>query len=132
MPTTIERLMMMGPGMYVAMLAGPSVAGLLMTSLVSGRAGLREVLVRLTTWRVGGRWYPVALLTAARKVMITASSKSVRTCSPYRPKPARLCSLPLRKPQNGFSRASTPFFFTLTLPKSRAHAGGRAASSTLH
>ena len=38
-PTTIEHLMTIGPAMYVAMLAGPSVAGLLMTSLVSGRAG---------------------------------------------------------------------------------------------
>src|SRR5688572_24905557 len=45
-PTTIENLMTIGPVMYVAMLAGPSVAGLLMTSLVSGRVGLREVLAR--------------------------------------------------------------------------------------
>ena len=63
-PTTIEHLTTIGPAMYVAMLAGPSLAGLLMTSLVSGRAGLREVLRRLLTWRVGGRWYAVALLTA--------------------------------------------------------------------
>jgi membrane protease YdiL (CAAX protease family) len=76
-PTTIERLMTMGPVMYVAMLAGPSVAGLLMTSLVSGRAGLREVLVRLTTWRVGGRWYAVALLTAPVLVMAVSLSLSL-------------------------------------------------------
>lgn len=46
-----------------AMLAGPPVAGILLTVLVSGKAGLRELVVRLLTWRVGGRWYAVALLT---------------------------------------------------------------------
>ena len=76
-PTTVERLMTIGPVMYAAMLAGPSVAGLLMTSLVSGRAGLREVLVRLTTWRVGGRWYAVALLTAPVLVMAVSLSLSL-------------------------------------------------------
>lgn len=75
-PTTIEHLMTMGPVMYVAMLAGPSVAGLLMTSLVSGRAGLREVLARLTTWRVGGRWYVAALLTAPFLVMAVSLALS--------------------------------------------------------
>ena len=43
---------------------GPSVAGLLVTGLVDGRAGLRELLSRLLRWRVGARWYAVALLTA--------------------------------------------------------------------
>lgn len=47
-----------------AMLAGPPVAGLLMTALVSGRSGLRELGSRLLRWRVGGRWYAIALLTA--------------------------------------------------------------------
>src|SRR5215207_6880277 len=49
---------------YVAMLAGPSVVGILVTGLVDGRAGLRELLSRLLTWRVGARWYAVVLLTA--------------------------------------------------------------------
>ena len=47
-----------------AMLAGPPVAGILLTVLVSGTAGLRELLSRLLKWRAGGRWYAVALLTA--------------------------------------------------------------------
>jgi hypothetical protein len=77
LPTTIERLMTIGPAVYVAMLAGPSVAGLLMTALVSGRAGLREVLARLLTWRVGGRWYAVALLTAPLLVMTVSLALSL-------------------------------------------------------
>jgi hypothetical protein len=47
-----------------AMLAGPSVAGILLTGLVSGRAGLRELLSRLLRWRVGAGWYAVALFPA--------------------------------------------------------------------
>jgi membrane protease YdiL (CAAX protease family) len=47
-----------------AMLAGPPVAGILLTVIVSGQAGLRDLLSRLLAWRVGGRWYAVALLLA--------------------------------------------------------------------
>lgn len=48
----------------LAMLLGPSAASLLLTGLASGRVGLRELLSRLLRWRVGARWYAVALLTA--------------------------------------------------------------------
>jgi membrane protease YdiL (CAAX protease family) len=48
----------------VALLAGPSVAGILLTGVTSGRAGYRELLARLVRWRVGVGWYAVALLTA--------------------------------------------------------------------
>lgn len=45
-------------------LTGPSIAGIVMTAIVDGRAGLRELRSRLLRWRVGARWYVVALLTA--------------------------------------------------------------------
>ena len=48
----------------LAWLAGPSVASILMTSLIDGSKGLRDLLARTTRWRVGARWYAVALLTA--------------------------------------------------------------------
>lgn len=60
-PEQFERLL---PFVVWAMLAGPSVAGLLMVSVVSGRAGLRELLSRLLRWRVSARWYAIALLPA--------------------------------------------------------------------
>jgi uncharacterized protein len=63
-PATPEQLEMLIPFAIPALLAGPSVAGLLLTGLVSGRAGLRELLSRLLRWRVGARWYAVALLAA--------------------------------------------------------------------
>ena len=49
---------------YFAALAGPSVAGIVMTAVVHGRAGLRDLLVLSLRWRVGIIWYLVALLTA--------------------------------------------------------------------
>jgi CAAX protease family protein len=52
------------PLVYAAMFAGPSVAGILMTALVDGKAGFHDLRSRLLRWRVGVRWYMVALLTA--------------------------------------------------------------------
>jgi membrane protease YdiL (CAAX protease family) len=60
-PEQFETLL---PVVILALLAGPSAAGILLTSLVDGRAGFRELLSRLLRWRVGVRWYAVALLTA--------------------------------------------------------------------
>ena len=48
----------------VAMLAGPSIAGLLLTGLIDGRAGYQQLWSRLRTWRVGMRWYALAILPA--------------------------------------------------------------------
>jgi uncharacterized protein len=50
--------------LYPALIVGPSVAGILLTALLFGREGFRELGSRLLRWRVGARWYAVALLTA--------------------------------------------------------------------
>lgn len=52
------------PWVATAMLAGPSIAGILLTGLIYGRSGLREMFSRLLRWRVGTHWYAVALLPA--------------------------------------------------------------------
>ena len=44
---------------------GPAVAALITAALVGGRSGLRDWSARLVRWRVGGRWYLVALLGPA-------------------------------------------------------------------
>jgi membrane protease YdiL (CAAX protease family) len=59
------------PFAVMAMLAGPSVSGILLTALVSGRAGLRTFLSRVRTWRVGAIWYAVAILTAPILMLAT-------------------------------------------------------------
>ena len=64
----------------IAMLAGPSLVGVLSTALVHGRAGLRGVVARLLRWRVGAAWYAVALLTAP--VLMTATLLALSVVSP--------------------------------------------------
>lgn len=46
----------------IAMLAGPSVTGILMTAILYGRTGLRTFASRLLAWRVGARWYATVLI----------------------------------------------------------------------
>src|SRR5829696_3774603 len=48
----------------LAWFAGPSVAGIVLTGLVYGREGFHNLLTRMRRWRVGARWYALALLTA--------------------------------------------------------------------
>lgn len=68
------------PFTVVAMFAGPSVAGILLTGLVDGRTGLRGFRSRLLRWRVGGRWYAVALLAAP--LLVTAVLLTLSRFSP--------------------------------------------------
>jgi membrane protease YdiL (CAAX protease family) len=72
------------PALYLAMLAGPSIAGLLLTGLADGRTGFRELLSRLLKWRVGVRWYVIALLTDPLLVTVTLLALSL-TSPVFRP-----------------------------------------------
>ena len=58
------------PFVYIAMLAGPTVAGFLLTGVVSGKAGFHELLSRLLTWRVAASWYAVAIFAAPLLMMM--------------------------------------------------------------
>jgi len=61
---TKEQYETLMPFLYPAMLAGPSVAGIVLTGLLYGRSSFSDLFARMTRWRVGARWYAVALLTA--------------------------------------------------------------------
>src|SRR4030095_4764358 len=61
----------------LAMLAGPSVTGILMTTLVRGRPGLRMFLSRLLTFRGQDGWYAVAVLTAPVVMIATLLALSL-------------------------------------------------------
>jgi len=63
-----------------AMVLGPGVAGILLTGLLHGRAGLREFASRLLKWRVGARWYAVALLAAP--ILLTGVMLALSLISP--------------------------------------------------
>jgi|SRR5215204_3883670 len=64
----------------LALFAGPSVAGIMLTGLVHGRAGFHNLLARMTRWRVGARWYAVALLTAP--LLVTGTLLAFSLISP--------------------------------------------------
>jgi membrane protease YdiL (CAAX protease family) len=51
-----------GLRMAIPMIAGPCIAGILMTYLVDGRRGLRDLFSKMGKWRVNLRWYAAALL----------------------------------------------------------------------
>jgi membrane protease YdiL (CAAX protease family) len=63
-PATKEKFTTLPLGAILAVLVGPSVSGIVLTGLVYGREGFRDLLTRMRRWRVGARWYAVALLTA--------------------------------------------------------------------
>lgn len=56
---------------------GPAAASIILTSLLEGKAGLRELGARLRRWRVGARWYALALLTAPLVMGATATAVAV-------------------------------------------------------
>ena len=76
-PTTKEQFDMQLPIAILLMIVGPSAAGLLLTGIVYGRAGFRDLLSRLLKWRVSLRWYAIALLTGPIVLMATLLALSL-------------------------------------------------------
>lgn len=64
MPTTSEQFEKLYPIVFLPYLLGPVISSILLTGIVDGKAGFRDLLSRLSRWRVDARWYAVALLTA--------------------------------------------------------------------
>jgi membrane protease YdiL (CAAX protease family) len=55
---------------FVAMLLGPSLAGITLTAVLDGTTGLSQLLARWRHWRVGWRWYAAALLTTPLVLLV--------------------------------------------------------------
>lgn len=69
-PISDEQLAAAGPLVYVAMLIGPAGAGILLTAILDGRAGFRDLSARLFRKKVGFRWYLLAILTAPALIIL--------------------------------------------------------------
>jgi membrane protease YdiL (CAAX protease family) len=82
LPLHWKQLASLGPWLFVAMLAGPSLAAVLLTGLLYGRAGFRDLVARLLRWRVGWMWYALALLpivvTATMSLLLALVSEDFR------------------------------------------------------
>lgn len=70
---------------------GPLVAAIIVTAIVSGRAGLREFFSRLVRWRVGARWYVV---TFATPVLVCLIATGITRCFAQ---PSELSALSIEK-----------------------------------
>ena len=64
LPLDAEQFTSLGPLFYLAIIAGPSVSGILMIAIVDGMPGIREFLGRLRRWRAAPAWYAWALVPA--------------------------------------------------------------------
>lgn len=62
MPINAEHEMTPMHGILVFLIASPSVVGILLTAVVDGREGLKELWSRVLRWRVHPKWYAAALL----------------------------------------------------------------------
>jgi membrane protease YdiL (CAAX protease family) len=60
-PATPQESDESGGSAYMPMLLGPVVAGLLLIWLAEGNAGLRKLRASLARWRVGARWWVIAV-----------------------------------------------------------------------
>jgi membrane protease YdiL (CAAX protease family) len=58
-----------GPLVFLAMLVGPSVAGLGLTAILGGRLGLRDLWTRQRHWRIGP-WWAAVLTTPVVLVLL--------------------------------------------------------------
>lgn len=70
-PASEEKLQKLLPFIVFGLASGPVIAGIVMTALISGKAGLRRILSCFVTWRVGISWYVIAFLTAPLSVLVT-------------------------------------------------------------
>lgn len=64
MPATSGEFQALWMAVVLPFFLGPTLAGLLMTVVVGGQTGLRELRRHLFKWRTGFQWYAIALLAA--------------------------------------------------------------------
>jgi len=84
MPAPSEEATKLWPIVYLPYFIGPILSSLLLTGLINGKEGYRELRARLTKWRVDARWYAAALLTAPPLILAILSVLSL-TSSEYLP-----------------------------------------------
>jgi membrane protease YdiL (CAAX protease family) len=79
-PSGLLRRALTGPTLATGIattLLGPPIAGVVMTAVLGGQAGLRDLASRLLAWRVGARWYAAAVLTAPLSVTVALLALSL-------------------------------------------------------
>ena len=54
-------LLQVSPLLGLLGLFGPALAAIIMAAILGGRSGVKDLLKRVVRWRVGARWYVIAL-----------------------------------------------------------------------
>jgi len=77
------RLTLSGTGLLLTLFMGygPTLAALIITGLISGRAGIRTLLGRLLIWRVGWQWYAATILLPGIVGLLATELHALRTGS---------------------------------------------------
>jgi membrane protease YdiL (CAAX protease family) len=70
MPTTQEYFQKLWPIVFLPYLLGPALSSLILTGILDGKVGFRNLVSRFLTWRVNIKWYVLALLTVPLLVLI--------------------------------------------------------------
>lgn len=65
--------------MFPAMLLGPCLSSLVLTALIDGRPGLRDLFARLTRWRFPVRWYAVLALPPLLVLLVLSTLCAFRS-----------------------------------------------------
>ena len=68
----VYPLLQVSPLLGFAGLFGPALAAAIIVAAAEGKSGLRDLLGRILRWRVGVRWYVVALGLPAVLALVTA------------------------------------------------------------
>jgi uncharacterized protein len=71
---------------FLAMLVGPSVAGILCTTRLEGRSGLHQLWERLRHWQVAVAWYLVAILTVPAILLLVLTGLSLLVDPAFAPR----------------------------------------------
>ena len=65
--------------MFPAMLLGPSLSGIILTRIVAGKAGLRDLFSKFVRARIGARWYVVLLIPPTLILILLFTLKTFRS-----------------------------------------------------
>lgn len=68
----VYPLLQVSPYLGFPGLLGPALAAIIVAAVAEGRAGIKDLLGRVVRWRVGARWYAVALGLPAVLALATA------------------------------------------------------------
>jgi membrane protease YdiL (CAAX protease family) len=67
-----------GQGIFVF---GPSIAGVIITSVLAGKDGLRDLMRRALKWRVGWKWWCISLFLSALITLVAAGINTLMGAS---------------------------------------------------